>query len=56
MSELLTALNDPATGVSNAVTGATESAIGKYVSMPPTITVNQGTRITVMVDRDLEIF
>lgn len=48
--------NDPATGVSNAVTGATESAIGKYVSMPPTITVNQGTRITVMVDRDLEIF
>ncbi|TNH38596.1 TrbI/VirB10 family protein [Paracoccus haeundaensis] len=48
--------NDPATGVSNAVSGATESAIGKYVSMPPTITVNQGTRITVMVDRDLEIF
>ncbi|GLC62420.1 hypothetical protein PLESTB_001897700 [Pleodorina starrii] len=47
---------DPATGVSNAVSGATESAIGKYVSMPPTITVNQGTRITVMVDRDLEIF
>lgn len=48
--------NDPATGVSNAVSGATESAIGKYVSMPPTISVNQGTRITVMVDRDLEIF
>ncbi|MFC6199525.1 TrbI/VirB10 family protein, partial [Ponticaulis profundi] len=47
---------DPATGMSNAVSGATESAIGKYVSMPPTITVNQGTRITVMVDRDLEIF
>lgn len=48
--------NDPATGVSNVVSGATESAIGKYVSMPPTISVNQGTRITVMVDRDLEIF
>lgn len=48
--------NDPATGMSNAVSGATESAIGKYVSMPPTISVNQGTRITVMVDRDLEIF
>ncbi|MEO1949829.1 TrbI/VirB10 family protein [Thioclava sp.] len=48
--------NDPATGVSNAVSGATESAIGKYVSMPPTISVDQGTRITVMVDRDLEIF
>jgi len=48
--------NDAATGVSDALGGATDSAIGQYVSMPPTITVNQGTRITVMVDRDLEIF
>ncbi len=48
--------NNPATGVTDALSGATDSAIGKYVSLPPTISVNQGTRITVMVDRDLEIF
>ncbi|TGN68319.1 conjugal transfer protein [Paracoccus liaowanqingii] len=48
--------NDAATNVSDALGGATNSAIGKYVSMPPTIGVAQGTRITVMVDRDLEIF
>ncbi|TJZ90569.1 conjugal transfer protein [Paracoccus gahaiensis] len=48
--------NDAATEVSDALGGATNSAIGKYVSMPPTISVAQGTRITVMVDRDLEIF
>ncbi|QDA36027.1 conjugal transfer protein (plasmid) [Paracoccus liaowanqingii] len=48
--------NDLASGVTDALSGATNSAIGKYVSMPPTISVAQGTRITVMVDRDLEIF
>ncbi|MBM3603274.1 MAG: conjugal transfer protein [Alphaproteobacteria bacterium] len=48
--------SEAATGVSNALSGATGNAVGKYVSMPPTISVAQGTRITVMVDRDLEIF
>lgn len=43
-------------GVTNALGGATDAAIGKYINMPPTITVPQGTRITVMVDRDLEVF
>ncbi len=43
-------------GVTDALGGATDAAIGKYINMPPTITVPQGTRITVMVDRDLEIF
>lgn len=47
---------DAATGVSDALGGATDAAIGKYISIPPTITVAQGTRVTVMVDRDLEIF
>lgn len=42
--------------VSGALGSATDAAIGKYINMPPTITVPQGTRITVMVDRDLEIF
>ena len=48
--------SDAATGVSDALGGATDAAIGKYISIPPTITVAQGTRVTVMVDRDLEIF
>ncbi|MFC0198976.1 TrbI/VirB10 family protein [Paracoccus rhizosphaerae] len=48
--------SNAATGVSDALGGATDAAIGKYISIPPTITVAQGTRVTVMVDRDLEIF
>lgn len=48
--------NDAATGVADALGGATDAAIGKYINMPPTITVAQGTRVSVMVDRDLEIF
>lgn len=48
--------SDAAAGVADALGGATDAAIGKYISIPPTITVAQGTRVTVMVDRDLEIF
>ncbi|MFC0199675.1 TrbI/VirB10 family protein [Paracoccus rhizosphaerae] len=48
--------SEAATGVSDALGSATDAAIGKYISIPPTITVAQGTRVTVMVDRDLEIF
>ena len=48
--------SEAATGVSDALGSATDAAIGRYISIPPTITVAQGTRITVMVDRDLEIF
>lgn len=43
-------------GVTDAIGGAMDAAMGKYINMPPTIIVAQGTRITVMVDRDLEIF
>jgi type IV secretion system protein VirB10 len=30
--------------------------IGEYLSVSPVIYVDQGARVTVMVDRDLEIF
>ena len=32
------------------------AAIGEYLSVSPVIYVDQGARVTVMVDRDLEIF
>mgnify|MGYP005830562403 CR=1 FL=1 len=35
---------------------ATDSVIGEYLSIGPVIYVDQGARVTVMVDRDLEIF
>lgn len=35
---------------------ATSSALGEYLTIRPTIHVDQGTRVTIMVDRDLEIF
>lgn len=35
---------------------ATDSVIGEYLSIGPVIYVDQGARITVIVDRDLEIF
>ncbi|MEL6465665.1 MAG: TrbI/VirB10 family protein [Pseudomonadota bacterium] len=35
---------------------ATDSVIGQYLSIGPVIYVDQGAHITVMVDRDLEIF
>ncbi|WP_317054325.1 TrbI/VirB10 family protein [Roseovarius rhodophyticola] len=35
---------------------ATDSVIGEYLSIGPVIYVDQGARIIVMVDRDLEIF
>ncbi|RJL05472.1 TrbI/VirB10 family protein [Paracoccus aestuarii] len=48
--------NAASTGVANALSGATDAAVGRFLSISPTIAVPQGTRITVMVDRDLEIF
>lgn len=35
---------------------AAGSALDGYLSVPPTIFVDQGARVTVMVDRDLELF
>lgn len=34
----------------------TDSVIGDYLSIGPVIYVDQGARVTVMIDRDLEIF
>ena len=38
-----------------AVEAASRSVLDEYLSVAPTIYVDQGSRITVMVDRDLEL-
>lgn len=45
-----------AQGIGNDFASASESAIAAYVNIPPTIYVRQGTSVTIIVDRDLEIF
>lgn len=35
---------------------ATAGVINEYATLPPIITVEQGARVTIMVDRDLEFF
>ena len=47
---------DGATRVSGDLRDATGSVLSDYLSLPPIITINQGARVTVMVDRDLDIF
>ena len=42
--------------VGDDLADATDSVIGEYLSIGPVIYVDQGARVTVMVDRDLEIF
>lgn len=42
--------------IGDDLANATDSVIGEYLSLGPVIYVKQGSRITVMVDRDLEIF
>ncbi|UWR24578.1 TrbI/VirB10 family protein [Sulfitobacter sp. S190] len=42
--------------VGDDLADATDSVIGEYLSIGPVIYVDQGVRVTVMVDRDLEIF
>jgi type IV secretion system protein VirB10 len=42
--------------VGDDLANATDSVIGDYLSIGPVIYVDQGARVTVMVDRDLEIF
>ncbi|RKF12253.1 conjugal transfer protein [Roseovarius spongiae] len=54
-------VNDDATAdvledVGDDLADATDSVIGEYLSIGPVIYVDQGARVTVMVDRDLEIF
>jgi type IV secretion system protein VirB10 len=45
-----------ADAVAENMTAATAQAMASALNRPPTITVNQGTTISIMVDRDLEIF
>lgn len=42
--------------IGDDLANATDSVIGEYLAIGPVIYVDQGARITVMVDRDLEIF
>jgi type IV secretion system protein VirB10 len=49
-------VRDGATRVSGDLQNVTSSVLSDYLSLPPIITINQGARVTVMVDRDLEIF
>lgn len=47
---------DVLSDIGDDLADATDSVIGEYLSISPIIYVDQGARITVMVDRDLEIF
>lgn len=47
---------EAAENVGDDLANATSSVMADYLRIPPTIQVKQGSRITVMVDRDLEIF
>ena len=42
--------------VGDDLADATDSVIGEYLSIGPVIYIDQGARVTVMVDRDLEIY
>jgi type IV secretion system protein VirB10 len=43
-------------GTAESLQDSAQSVIGEYLSLGPVIYVDQGARVTVMVDRDLEIF
>jgi type IV secretion system protein VirB10 len=43
-------------GIGEDFQDSAQSVIGEYLSVSPVIYVDQGARVTVMVDRDLEIF
>ena len=48
--------SDTAESIGQDLGAATVSAVEAYTSLPPIITVATGASITVMVDRDLEIW
>jgi type IV secretion system protein VirB10 len=43
-------------GTAESLQDTTQGVIGEYLALAPVIYVDQGARVTVMVDRDLEIF
>lgn len=48
--------SDVADAISQNMIGATQAVLGGYLNRQPTIAVKQGSLVTIMVDRDLEIF
>ncbi|MFV1465186.1 TrbI/VirB10 family protein [Phaeobacter sp. JH57H1] len=48
--------SDVLEGIGEDLQDNAQSVIGEYLSVSPVIYVDQGARVTVMVDRDLEIF
>lgn len=48
--------SDVLEGIGEDLQDSAHSVIGEYLSVSPVIYVDQGARVTVMVDRDLEIF
>ena len=48
--------SDIAEDVGDDLQDATDDVMSDYLSLGPVIYVDQGARITVMVDRDVEIF
>ena len=50
------AASDAAEDVGDDLQNATDNVMSDYLSLGPVIYVDQGERITVMVDRDVEIF
>jgi type IV secretion system protein VirB10 len=48
--------SDVLENVGDDLANATGNAINEYLTIGPVIYVDQGSRVTVMVDRDLEIF
>lgn len=47
---------DAVAAIGEDFSDAADTAIGEYMAIPPTIYVRQGTSVTLIVDRDLEIF
>jgi len=47
---------DTIENVGDDLARASDSAIGEYLTIPPTIYVRQGTSVTILLDRDVEIF
>lgn len=48
--------SDIADAISQTMTGAMTNTMSAYLNRKPTITIRQGSLVTIMVDRDLETF
>ena len=48
--------SDTAENIGENFSGATDSVLSEYASLPPIITIEQGSQVSIMVDRDLEFY